>query len=333
MADNWRDTWYGDDGDERAPPPEHGPNQGNRIVDKRRPERINVPFYVVERYGAQLKPLGLAVYLALCFHCSRRRVAYPSYGTIAREIGCSRSTVERQMRLLKDVGLVVVQPRFDGARQTSNIIYLVDPGTRPEDVIEQPPAPQKAPDNGRRPPVNKPAPAPDNSQGGRRPLDGPEVDPKEVIPKEGAQPPPEAAPEPEESAVALTVLWLSVLVCGVPKLREEHRQEFKAEVKELLRRGYTVEHLERCILDPTRDRTEWARVFRARVARARPSKRPRQAPPALSIARTPDDEANAAEAVRRIQGAGGFSALHHKRVNGDALHQVLHGDAFQLPEE
>jgi len=51
-------------------------------------------------------------------------VSFPSHRTLAREAECSVATVERALDRLRVNGLVVISPRFDGRRQTSNEYVL-----------------------------------------------------------------------------------------------------------------------------------------------------------------------------------------------------------------
>lgn len=122
-----------------APPASDTRQPGLQLVDRRRPERIVVPFYVVERFGATIGPYGLALYLGLCYHVGRQRAVWPSLATLAREIGCSRSSVERSMRSLRAAGLVVTEPYLERG-QRSNTVYLVDPPTA-GDPSPMPPPP------------------------------------------------------------------------------------------------------------------------------------------------------------------------------------------------
>ena len=75
--------------------------------------------------------------------------------------------------------------------------------------------------------------------------------------------------------------WLLLLVCRSAKIRAEHEREIRAEVAELLRRGYDRAQLEASMQAQGRDRTEWPRTWRGRL---KPPQRPATATETRSMA-------------------------------------------------
>lgn len=62
---------------------------------------------VITRYGRQLGPHGLAVYMALATHVDgETQSCFPSYQTLARETGMSRRAVMRAMAKLCELKLI-----------------------------------------------------------------------------------------------------------------------------------------------------------------------------------------------------------------------------------
>jgi hypothetical protein len=223
-----------------------------RVRDRRRNGFVSVPKWVIEEYGARLGVAGLAVYVALCAHADwTTRECWPSLNFIANEIGTSRSTVERAIRLLKILNLLETEPRISPQGQQSNVFILTDPN--------YPGGPIVAVNNCTPPPVPLTAPR--------------ERDPgNEIQGNEGA-PPPNAAPEENPEVGALVELWFSLLVCPQEALRRSQRAEIGPEVAELLRRGYSPDQLRASLLHPERERTQFPRQWRAEVVKRPPARR------------------------------------------------------------
>ena len=60
-------------------------------------------------YGKRLKPSGLAVYNALAYFAnSITQTCFPSQGHIAEIVGISRLTVNRKIKLLRNLGLITI---------------------------------------------------------------------------------------------------------------------------------------------------------------------------------------------------------------------------------
>jgi len=90
------------------------------------------PFYIVDNavldiFGPQLKPNGIAVYNALCRYADCDLTCYPSIQAIAKKIGASRSTVIRAIQKLVSLGLVEVEKRYSpNGDKDSNLYILLD---------------------------------------------------------------------------------------------------------------------------------------------------------------------------------------------------------------
>lgn len=264
-----------------------------RVIDRRRPDRVWLPAYVIHDFGPRMGVHGLAVYVLLCHHASRdSRDCWPSLNLLAAEVGTSRSTVERAIRLLESLKLICREPRVDPWGQRSNLYILTDPDAPNEQsgVV----------DARTEPPVNR--------TGGRRPNEGGppsigrgapfnrtapnELDPGNQDPGNESAPPPVSAPEPNVEADALAKVWLELLVCPSAAIRAAAPGEITAEVAELLRRGYSAAALETSMRDRDRDRTEFPRVWRARVTSAPPARR---RSPAIDLDRAREAERKSRE--------------------------------------
>src|SRR5690606_10020778 len=82
--------------------------------------------------GGKLRPVHLAVYVALLRRANRKRgnSCFPSLNTIAKEAGVSRSTVKEVTKDLVDSGLVRVIPRkSEEGDATSNLYVILRPAT------------------------------------------------------------------------------------------------------------------------------------------------------------------------------------------------------------
>jgi hypothetical protein len=66
---------------------------------------------VIDNYGARIGPYGLALYMALARHANSDRTCWPSYETLAGELGMSRRKVIEVAKDLKEMGLIEVSGR------------------------------------------------------------------------------------------------------------------------------------------------------------------------------------------------------------------------------
>jgi len=109
-----------------------------------RPGFLRVDNDLYDRFGAQLGPYGLAVYMALCRFANRESECWPSYSTIAKGTGMSRRKVIYEIKKLEELGAIEVQRN----RDTSNVFVLLDTGAQraPQGVHDvHPSGAQRAP--------------------------------------------------------------------------------------------------------------------------------------------------------------------------------------------
>ena len=91
-------------------------------VRDRRSGFLRVDNDLYDRFGAQLGPYGLAVYMALCRYANRSDECWPAYATIARGTGISRRKVIYEIAKLERLGVIEIQRN----RDKSNLFVLLD---------------------------------------------------------------------------------------------------------------------------------------------------------------------------------------------------------------
>jgi hypothetical protein len=97
-----------------------------RIRDKRTTRRFFVDNVILDVYGEQLGPYGLATYMALCrFADIKEQTCYPSIQTIADTIGAGTSKTRESLRTLEELELIHTEHR----PRSSSIYTLLDPPT------------------------------------------------------------------------------------------------------------------------------------------------------------------------------------------------------------
>lgn len=122
-----------------------------RVRSKRTQDRYFVDNALIREHGATIRSIGIAVYNVLALHADLEdQNAWPSYETIAKLIGCSRSSVIRTMKQLVELKIIVKCERNgrDGG-QTSNEYFLIDKKvwTPPPVQPDTPPVPEEHPNN------------------------------------------------------------------------------------------------------------------------------------------------------------------------------------------
>jgi len=100
-----------------------------QIRDLRTEKRFFVDNAIIADYGAELKPIGIAVYCALCLHARlATQQCYPSQQTLAEELGTSLASVKRGLAKLTELQLIAVEHRYnENGGKTSNLYTLVNP--------------------------------------------------------------------------------------------------------------------------------------------------------------------------------------------------------------
>lgn len=99
------------------------------IQDGRKPGWYWASNEVIDAYGAEMGPYGIAVYHALCRHANPEAQAWPSYMTLATETGIGRAKVIATMKHLVELELVSKKTRTDEAGDpTSNLYTILEVG-------------------------------------------------------------------------------------------------------------------------------------------------------------------------------------------------------------
>ena len=240
-----------------------------RVQDRRAPWRVWVPTYVIRTYGKRLGPNGLSIYLALAWYLTREApTRWPSLADIADLCGCSRSTVERTMRVLRTLELVATETCIEPKGQRSNYIYLIDPPDEREQTRSSGPEFAGA--------VTEP--------GGRRQVDGapPAISRGgavcETAPSLGSNSlgnvcvngthTHTTSPAKTQDAIPVEQIvaqWVAHLLPGAAAWNAEQLAAIQGTAPVLLARGYTVDYLVSTITRPGRPVNEWPREWAQRV--------------------------------------------------------------------
>jgi hypothetical protein len=98
------------------------------LRDRRRAGWFWIHNLVIDHFGAQLGPNGLAVYAALARHADAEGKSWPGIQKLAAETGTSQRTVQRSLRQLEELHLLQVATRTeDNGRTSSNEYALLEP--------------------------------------------------------------------------------------------------------------------------------------------------------------------------------------------------------------
>jgi len=82
---------------------------------------------LVREDGDELGAYGIAVYATLASYADESNTAYPSLGSVADMIGCSRRQVQREIKTLKSLGWIGYEKRSeDSGGYTSHLFYLLE---------------------------------------------------------------------------------------------------------------------------------------------------------------------------------------------------------------
>lgn len=114
------------------------------LVRDRRPGFLRVYNDLYDRYGAQLGPYGLAVYVALCRYANEDSECWPSYGKIAKGTGMSKRKVIYEIQKMEALQIIAVERN----QNTSNVFILLDTSAQhapPPVHVVHPPSAQHAP--------------------------------------------------------------------------------------------------------------------------------------------------------------------------------------------
>lgn len=97
------------------------------VRDRRRPGWLWVDNELIDRFGQELGPIGIAVYVALCRYAGNTtQQCWPTHKTLAKNTGASVSSVKRAIKKLAALHLLHVEPRFtEQGDPTSNLYTLL----------------------------------------------------------------------------------------------------------------------------------------------------------------------------------------------------------------
>ena len=107
------------------------------VVRDRRPGYLRVDNDLYDRFGSQLGPYGLAVYMALCRYVNQDSECWPSYATIAKGTGMSKRKVIYEVKKLERLQVIAIERN----QHTSNVFILLDTSAQ----HAPPPSAQHAP--------------------------------------------------------------------------------------------------------------------------------------------------------------------------------------------
>lgn len=108
------------------------------VRDRRRRGFFTIDNVVLDHYGKELKPTGIATYAGLARFANREGVCFPSQTTLANLIGMSRMQVSREIDKLKRLHLIEVQPQVGPhGEQRSNLYILLDVPEEEEGVTHR----------------------------------------------------------------------------------------------------------------------------------------------------------------------------------------------------
>ena len=84
-----------------------------------------VPSFSLHNYARFIGTTAFAVYCSLCLYANNKtNVAWPSYGTLAKELGINRRTVIRSIKKLETIGLISRKNKLSKVGTTR--WYIVD---------------------------------------------------------------------------------------------------------------------------------------------------------------------------------------------------------------
>ena len=91
-------------------------------VRDRRPGYLRVYNDLYDKFGAQLGPYGLAVYVALSRYANKDEECWPSHTTIAEGTGMSRRQVIREVNKMEKLGIIIIER----SKHRSHVYILLD---------------------------------------------------------------------------------------------------------------------------------------------------------------------------------------------------------------
>lgn len=88
---------------------------------------FRIPNEIIDTYGEQLGPYGLAILMALARFANAELVCWPAMTTLAKRTGMSRRQALKQINLLKELGLIEITPQYnpETKEHSSNLYKLL----------------------------------------------------------------------------------------------------------------------------------------------------------------------------------------------------------------
>lgn len=100
------------------------------VEDRRKQGYFTVDNVLIDDYGAQLGPYGIATYTALARFANKDSECWPSHDTVAKRTGMSKRQVGREVAKLANLKLIEIVPRFDPETKEhkANLYILLEVG-------------------------------------------------------------------------------------------------------------------------------------------------------------------------------------------------------------
>lgn len=107
-----------------------GYNQGSddlhfTVVDRRKRGYFTIDNVLLDVYGAQLGPHGIAVYAALSRFANQDQECWPTYRTITDRTGVSRRQIIREIEKLEELKIISITRRVDEKGQRTSHLYIL----------------------------------------------------------------------------------------------------------------------------------------------------------------------------------------------------------------
>ena len=99
-----------------------------KVRDLRNGDWFWISKVILDEYGSQIQPIGIAIYCCLAEYANQEGFCFPSHKTIADKIGSSISSVQRGIRQMIKLGLISKK-----RQRLHNVYYLlkIDRSDRP----------------------------------------------------------------------------------------------------------------------------------------------------------------------------------------------------------
>lgn len=97
------------------------------VTDRRKQGYFTIDNVLLDIYGKELGPHGIAVYAALARFANQESECWPTYRTITERTGVSRAQIARETAKLKSLGIIdVVAQVDDKGERKANLYILLD---------------------------------------------------------------------------------------------------------------------------------------------------------------------------------------------------------------